>query len=134
MDSRRWHDWCTCAAPAEPPPLTVKQWNALGDAPRRSHIKQLRRWLRQCYFETAQFDGVTKRLNAIVERNSETLPGAKEIAVITGPNTIGKSAFVMNWARQRYLDWTKDASVGAGGYPVWYPMPDIECDLCPVVL
>lgn len=134
MDSRCWHDWCISAPPAEPAPLTLKQWNALGDTPRRSHIKQLRRWLRQSYFETTQFNAVTKRLNAIVEFNSETLPGAKQIAVITGPNTIGKSAFVMNWARQCYLGWTEHASVGAGGYPVWYPTPDVECDLCPVVI
>jgi hypothetical protein len=133
VDSRRWHDWCTSAAPVEPSPLTVKQWNALDGDTRRSQITQLKRWLHQYYFDTAQFDYVTERLNRILDRNADTPSGAKEIPVITGPNTIGKSAFVKDWARQRYLEWTEHADVGAGGYPVWYPTPDVECDFCPVV-
>jgi TniB protein len=133
VDSRRWHDWCTCAAPVEPPPLTVTQWNALDHVARISHIDQLRRWLHQCYFATAQFDDVAAGLNTIVDRNAQTSPGAKEIPVITGPNTIGKSAFMKHWARQRYLEWTASADVGAAGRPVWYPTPDVECDFCPVV-
>jgi Bacterial TniB protein len=132
MDSRRWHDWCTCSGPVEPPPLTVEQWNALDDVTRISHIDQLRRWLHQYYFATAQFDYVAEGLNTIVDRNAQTPPGAKEIAVITGPNTIGKSAFIKDWARQRYLEWTAPADVGAAGRPVWYPTPDIECDFFPV--
>lgn len=133
MDSRRWHDWCTSPAPAEPSPLTVNQWNALDGVTRRSYINQLKRWLHQYYFATAQFDYVAEGLNAIVDRNAQTPPGAKEIPVISGPNTIGKSAFIMDWARQRYLEWTASADVGATGRPVWYPTPDVECDFCPVV-
>ena len=133
MDSHRWHDWCTSAVPVEPSPLTLKRWNALDGGARRSHIEQLKRWLHHYYFETGQFDHVAERLNTIMERNAETPPGAKEIPVITGPNTIGKSAFIKNWARQRYLHWMALADVGAGGRPVWYPTPDVECDFCPVV-
>ena len=133
MDSRRWHDWCTAAIPEEPPPLTVKQWGTLESAQRRSQIGQLRRWLHQHYFATAQFDAVTTRLNTIVERNAQTPPGAKEIPVITGPNTIGKSAFIKDWARQRYLQWTASPVIGSTNRPVWYPTPDVECDFCPVV-
>ncbi|MBS1696154.1 MAG: TniB family NTP-binding protein [Actinobacteria bacterium] len=113
--------------------MTVRQWKALTDTQRRSRIEQLERWLYQCYFPTAQFDDVAAGLDAIVHRNALTPPGAKEIAVITGPNTIGKSAFIKQWARQRYLEWTAHAAVGADGQPVWHPTPDLECDLCPLV-
>jgi hypothetical protein len=133
MDSRRWHDWCTSAGPVEPSPLTVEQWNALDSMQRSSHTDQLERWLSQCYFATAQFDHVAEGLNTIVHRNTRTPPGAKEVPVISGPNTIGKSAFVKDWARQRYLEWTAPADLGAAGHPVWYPTPDVECDFCPVV-
>lgn len=134
MDSRRWHDWCTGAVPEEPVPLTLKQWGALTSSQRRSHIDRLKRWLHQQYFTTAQFDAVTQRLDTIVERNAQTPPGAKEIPVITGPNTIGKSAFIKHWGRQRYLQWTASAADGSTHRPVWYPTPDVECDFCPVVL
>lgn len=133
MDSRRWHDWCTSAVPVEPGPLTLKQWNTLDNAARRSHINQLKRWLHQCYFETVQFDDVAEGLNTIIDRNAQTPPGAKEVPVITGPNTIGKSAFIKDWARQRYLEWTAPSAVAKTGRPVWYPTPEIECDFCPVV-
>ncbi|WP_428339846.1 TniB family NTP-binding protein [Mycobacterium sp.] len=133
MDSRRWHDWCTAPTPEEPPPLTLQEWGALNSAQRRSQIDHLKRWLHQHYFTTAQFDVVTQRLNTIIERNAQTPPGAKEIPVITGPNTIGKSVFIKDWARQRYLHWTASAVDGSTHRPVWYPTPDVECDFCPVV-
>ena len=85
MDSHRWHDWCTSAVPVEPSPLTLKRWNALDGGARRSHIEQLKRWLHHYYFETGQFDHVAERLNTIMERNTETPPGAKEIPVIRAP-------------------------------------------------
>jgi hypothetical protein len=133
MDSRQWHDWCTSAEPVEPPPLTLRKWKALKDAPRHSHIKQLKRWLYQIYFPTAQFDDVADRLNAKLEQNALSPPGSKDILVITGPHTIGKSTFIMRWARQYYLECIAGCDVGAEGYPVWYPNSGIECDLCPLL-
>lgn len=133
MDSRRWHDWCTCAVPGAPPPLTVEQWRALAGRQGSAHIDELERWISQCYFPTAQFDCVAEQLQRVLHRNSLTLPGAKEIAVITGPNTVGKSTFIKLWARQRYREWTAGTAQGANGQPVCYPAPDVECDLCPVV-
>ena len=133
MDSRRWHDWCTDRRPAEPAALSVKQWEEMDCQQRTAHTSELEQWLHQCYMATAQFDRVADGLSTIVDRNARTLPGAKEIPVLTGPNTIGKSVFARNWARERYLGWTAHADAGAAGYPVWYPTPDVESDLCPVV-
>ncbi len=133
MDSRQWHDWCTSPEPDEPLRLTPRKWKALTAAQRRSHIRQLKRWLYQTYFPTAQFDDVANRLAAILEQNDLSPPGSKDILVITGPHTIGKSTFIMRYARHRYLECIAGCGVGADGYPVWYPYPGVECDLCPLL-
>lgn len=115
MDSHQWHDWCTSAEPEEPPLLTLRKWRALEGAQRLSLIRQLKRRLYQTYFPTAQFDDMAHRLDASLEQKAMSPPGSKDILVITGPHTIGKSTFIMRWAPQRYLECIAGCDVGADG-------------------
>jgi hypothetical protein len=133
MDSLLWHAFCTRVVPAEPAPLTLREYQALSPAERRAHIDQLERWLGQLYVHTAELETLAQRLSRIVHRNSQTLPGAKDIALITGPNLVGKSTFTKMWAKGRYAEWTADASIDIRGMPVWYPDAGTEYDLCPVI-
>lgn len=133
MDSQIWHDFCTRPACPEPNPLTLAQWERLSGAARADHTAQLRQWLRQIYLQTGELAGIAQVISDVVDANSESPSGAKDIAVVTGKNAVGKSTLIKGWARQRYNDWTAHAARDARGRPIWNPDVKTEADLCPVV-
>jgi hypothetical protein len=133
VNSRLWHSYCVSPAAPEPTPLSLRQWKTLSQANRRSHTIQLRKWLAQFYIETPELRTITKALSKVVDGNRDAPPGAKDIALITGPFLAGKSTLTKRWARDRYIEWTSNSSRDARGRPVWHPDPGAEYDECPVV-
>jgi hypothetical protein len=105
----------------------------LSQANRRARAAQLKKWLAQFYIDTAELGTITQALSDVVDRNGDTPPGAKNIALITGHFLAGKSTLTKRWARDRYIEWTSNSSRDARGRPVWYPNPNAEYDECPVV-
>lgn len=100
---------------------------------RTQRLAELRQWMNGLYVETTETRAVADRLTEIIDENTETGPGAKLIASVTGVNTLGKSTAVRRWATQKYMEWTADAPTGGGRLPSWNPQPAIDADLCPVV-
>ncbi|MFZ3393948.1 TniB family NTP-binding protein [Rhodococcus sp. 7Tela_A2] len=133
MNSTQWHRHCVAAEPAEPVPLTKAQWLRLSGAEVEHHRDQLRQWIRNLHIDSSELAGIEATLTSVVEANSESPPGAKQLVAVTGPNALGKSTLVKRWARSRYRYWIRDASVELDFLPVWAPTPDVEADLCPVV-
>lgn len=133
MNSIQWHRQCVAKEPAEPFPLTKTQWSRLSDAELEAHRTQLRQWIRNLYIDSPELAEIEATLTAVVDANSESPPGAKQLVAVTGPNALGKSTLVKRWARSRYRHWIQDGSVELDSLPVWAPTPDVEADLCPVV-
>lgn len=133
MDSYTWHATCTRPDPPEPAHHTAASWGRMTSQKRARTIAALRQWMNGLYVETAETRAVADRLTEIVEENSETGPGAKVIASVTGANTLGKSTAVRRWATQKYMEWTSDVPICPGQLPTWNPQPRIDADLCPVV-
>lgn len=133
MDSALWHRFCNSRELEEPVPLSRQEWKSLSDKDRRSHVIQLRRWFAQIYIDTDELKALARSLNHIVQNNEETPPGAKDIAIITGPYLAGKSTFTKRWAKSKYLEWTADSQRDARGRPVWRPAVGTENDRYPVV-
>ena len=133
MDSQLWHDYCTAEMPEEPPPLTVRQWNAMPDQQREAHIDDLRRWLANLFLQTDELSAIAATMSKTVQVNACSPPGAKRVPALTGKNFVGKSTLMMRWARTRYNEWTAGADRDERGRPIVYPARDYEADLCPVV-
>lgn len=133
MDARAWHRACTTPTPPEPQHLTAASWERLSSSRRAAHIADLGRWLHTIHLDTEQAATATRRMTEIVDENTQTPPGAKLIAAVTGVNTVGKSTVVRRWAADRYRDSITGADTTEFGVPVWQPQPYLEADLCPVV-
>ena len=133
MDSQQWHDKSIEKPPAEPRRRTPKQLQALSNDARRAHVEALEAWLGRLYLPTAAFTDIESTLDRTVRDNRLEGPGAKQIVVLTGPNYIGKSTFMLRWARTRYVEWTQSAPRDRRGRPVTYPAEGVEADLCPMV-
>ncbi|WP_235682761.1 TniB family NTP-binding protein [Mycolicibacterium alvei] len=111
----------------------MKQWNQLSDGERARHIEQLASWLGHLYVQTPELTGITDAMTAMVGTNTQSPPGAKDIGLLTGKNTVGKSTLMKKWAKRNYRDWTRSAELDRRGRPVWYPTLGTEADLNPVV-
>jgi TniB protein len=133
MDSQLWHEQCLAEPPVEPPHLSSKQWRAMSDETRQAHIKQLDAWLGHLYLPTAAFTQIERVLDETLRDNSVSRRGAKQIVILTGPNVIGKSTFMLRWATTRYIEWTQAAAQDGRGRPIIQPAEGVEADLCPVV-
>lgn len=133
MDSQEWHDNCVKELPHEPSRQSSKQLNAMSDQARHAYIEQLEAWLARLYLPTAAFTEIEHALDRTVQDNMLEGPGAKQIVVLTGPNYVGKSTFMLRWAQRRYLEWTQNAPQDRRGRPVHYPSDGVEADLCPVI-
>jgi hypothetical protein len=133
MDSQLWHEQCVAEPPVEPPHLSLKQWRAMSEENRQAHIDQLEEWLGHLYLPTATFTRVEDVLDKTLRDNVVSRGGAKQIVVVTGPNVIGKSTFMLRWATAHYNDWTRTAAHDGRGRPVIQPAEGVEADLCPVV-
>ncbi|MDV3131367.1 TniB family NTP-binding protein [Mycobacterium sp. 29Ha] len=84
--------------------------------------------------ETDEVRGIRAALAKTIRRNKNSPPGAKEFFALSGPNYVGKSTFIMRWARERYRKLIEGADTDSRGRPVMHPNEDVEVDLCPVVL
>ena len=133
MDAQRWHDHCTGPDPVEPDHLTLRQWKKLSPAELATHIERLESWLLWIYMSTSELTDLAQWMTRVVETNAKKRPGAKDILVLTGSYAIGKSTFMKVWGQGRYITWTESASRDDRGRPVYYPAPDTEADICPVV-
>lgn len=133
MDSLAWHLACTKPELPEPPRYTSDGWDKMTSDNRKRAVDALRQWMNGLYVETAETRAVADRLTEIVRENSETGPGAKAIASVTGASTLGKSTAVRRWATRKYVEWIVDAPKGPAELPTWNPQPTIDADLCPVV-
>jgi Bacterial TniB protein len=133
MDSQIWHDYCTAARQVEPAPLTARQWSALSDVERETHITELQRWLANLFVETDELSSIAGKISETVNVNAYSRKGAKHVVALTGKNYVGKSSLVMRWARSLYNERTAGAEVDKSGRPVFHPSRDCEVDLCPVV-
>lgn len=133
MDAYQWHRQCLESEPREPARRTKQQWTRLCDRELEECRGELRRWIRTLNIDTPEFEGIETTLTAVVDANSETPPGAKQLVAVTGPNALGKSTLVKRWARNRYRNWIPSEVAEQDSLPVWTPSPDVEADLCPVV-
>lgn len=133
MESQLWHEQCLAEPPIEPPHLSLKQWRSMSDETRHAHIEQLDAWLGHLYLPTAAFAEIEQTLDKTVRDNIVSRSGAKQIIVVTGPNVIGKSTFMLRWAAARYMEWTRTSAHDSRGRPVVHLSEGVEADLCPVV-
>ncbi len=133
MDADIWHRYCVEKPPAEPDALTVKQFRTLSDVDLAHHVDQLKAWLGHFYIQTAELSAVEERMTNLVANNSRAFIGAKDVLVLTGENTRGKSTLTQMWAKKNYLNWIAGHPLDDRGRPVFYPQPGIEADYCPVV-
>ena len=133
MDSHLWHAACMRPGPPEPDCHTAAGWSRMTAPERETRVAELRRWLNNLYVDTAGSRAVASQLSAVVDENSETGPGAKLIASVTGVNMLGKSTAVRQWATQQYLEWISHTTVEEGRLPTWKPNSGVDADLCPVV-
>lgn len=113
--------------------LSHKQWKRLSANARQTHIDGLRAWIGQLFLETDESRSVDATMATTLRRNKMSPPGAKEIFALSGPNAVGKSTFMMRWARDRYLQLVDGAERDGRGRPVVRIGDGIEADLCPVV-
>lgn len=96
--SRLHHVACTPAVPA-PEPLTLGQARALSETARHAYGREVRRWLNGHYFDSERDRAVRTRIRQLMADNTEALVGTRDIALITGPNVVGKSTFLLQLAR-----------------------------------
>jgi hypothetical protein len=132
MDARIWHNFCVSDIPAEPQPLTLRQWKTMSDQQRSDHTDRLRRWLAHLYLQTDALTAISEAMTETVQTNAGSPLGAKRVLALTGPNVVGKSTLMMRWGRDSYNRWTSGADHDKRGRPVLHPTEDRETDLCPV--
>lgn len=105
----------TPPAPA-PDPLTRAQADALSDSARKDYAQQVRRWLNGHYFDSDRDRAIRAFLNRLIRDNAEALVGTRDVALLHGPNVIGKSTLLyqLAYALHRF-------HVGCGGTPTSHP-------------
>src|SRR6476619_6109401 len=99
MDAYQWHRHCLEVEPVEPARTTKQQWARLSDQELEERRGELRRWIRTLNIGTPELESIDSTLTAVVDANSESPPGAKQLIAVTGPNALGKSTLVKRWAR-----------------------------------
>ena len=57
MDAQLWHDYCMAQPPEEPQRVTVREWNAMSDHDRETHVDHLSDWLYNLFMPTAELNG-----------------------------------------------------------------------------
>ncbi len=87
----------TPPAPA-PDPLTRAQADALSDSARKDYAQQVRRWLNGHYFDSDRDRVIRAFLNRLIRDNAEALVGTRDVALLHGPNVIGKSTLLYQLA------------------------------------
>ena len=80
--------------PAPPQPVTAKQAKAMGDEERLAYARLVRRWLNGHYFDSHRDRDIRGFLYRLIEDNAETLVGTRDVAIISGPNVMGKSTLL----------------------------------------
>lgn len=133
MDADIWHRYCVEKPPQAPEGLSIKQLDRLSDDALIAHVSRLKQWLGHFYIQTAELSSIEQRMTDLVTNNSLTFIGAKDLLVLTGENTRGKSTLAQVWAKKSYLSWIEGHNLDCRGRPVFFPGPDTEADYCPVV-
>lgn len=133
MDADIWHRYCMEEPPPEPEALSLKQFRRLPDRELAAHVEQLSSWMGHFYIQTEELLAIERSLTELVRKNSRKPIGAKDLLVLTGENTRGKSTLTQTWARQRYREWIKDYHLDCRGRPVFFPEPATEADYYPIV-
>lgn len=131
---KRWHLEAIRPAPAEPDPVTARQWQMMTETEHSRHVGALRQWLGYRHVPTAATASAAQALDRVVADNHDhTMPGAKRIFALSGPNTVGKSTMVNRGARQRYRDWIGPQAAARSDVPAIHPAPGVTANHVPVV-
>ncbi|MGL5850487.1 MAG: TniB family NTP-binding protein [Phycicoccus sp.] len=112
MKAALLHAQAYTPAPAPPAPLTCSEAIALSEAKRRAYAREVRRYLNSRYVDSERDRRIRDVLHRLIEDNAEALTGTREVAMLTGPNVVGKSTvlYQVAYAVHRH-------HVGADGIP-----------------
>lgn len=132
-DLHRWHEEARRPSPPEPAAVTPLAWSTMTSDRRSAHIGELRAWFSSLLISTRAAQRTTSEISRVVTENKYTPPGAKRIAVVSGPNAVGKSTMINDWARQHYRHCLGRGAMLQPGPAVWNPLPGVEADLAPIV-
>lgn len=132
MDATLWHTHAGYA-PTRPDTPTLAELRRLTDVATARHQHEVRAWVSRIYVATDQTRALEIELTRVVDDNRVSLPGAKSLSAVTGPNTVGKSTFVKHWAMDTYRDQVGDDALARPTVPRWDPEPGVNADLIPVV-
>lgn len=132
MKASLWHDLARQRPKAPPPCHSVDDIRQLGSGERETYLKTRTAWLRSLVFDVHPLRVARSRMSSVLELNEERPPGAKHIAVVDGPNTIGKSTLVRGWARDFYRDELGDR-INDEQPPEWNPSARVRANEVPVV-
>lgn len=121
MDIHQWHSQTTHSL--QPPSETGQG---------RGWLREVRRYLRQLRVTTNLGEQITRAMDAIVEDNIDTPPGAKPIIALTAPYGAGKSTLVKEWAQGRYRTALHKADHGDEP-SLWQPRHGVSATYVPVI-
>lgn len=84
----------------------------MSQSTRRGYARDVRRYLNGHYFDSERDRQIRELLNRLIEDNAEALTGTREVALLTGPNVVGKSTLLYQVSYAVHRD-----HVGPNGTP-----------------
>lgn len=80
--------------PSAPMALTPTQARSMSQTQRAAYAREVRRFLNGHYFDSDRDRQIRTFLHRLIEDNAEALTGTRDVAVLTGPNVMGKSTLL----------------------------------------
>ncbi|MEI6621227.1 MAG: AAA family ATPase [Actinomycetes bacterium] len=99
-----------------------------------SYVLALNTWLGSVPMPMPEIDSVRSVMTEVTTRNRLSLPGAKTILCLEGPNGVGKSTVTKYASASLYRQWITSVELGPDGLPEWRPHPRMSgAGFAPVV-
>lgn len=80
--------------PLPPSPVTTTQARSMSQTQRTAYARDVRRFLNGHYFDSDRDRRIRAFLHHLIEDNAEALTGTRDVAILTGPNVMGKSTLL----------------------------------------
>lgn len=132
MDAHIWHAKARATLP-RPDPVDLDLLASLPAECHQGYLEPVLRWVGSLYLDVGAATTVAADMDAVIDTNSYSPPGAKTLIGLTAPNTAGKSTLVHRWAYSRYRGWLTETELACDDLPEWAPNRDMRADRIPVV-
>lgn len=94
MKSALLHRVALTPPAAAPPPITADQARAMSASQRSAIAAEVGRFLHGHYFDSQRDREIRSQLTSLVQTNTASLVGTKDVAIVTGDNVLGKSTLL----------------------------------------